>query len=106
MSWVTDNRLHREDVVTCTSPHLDLYCEDCDARRMSRASLGTVEDLHHQGRLTQDDLEAYMHVWARYSPHGGQSVWRTVPEDGNVRRIARKLIMFRDWEVPADLEDR
>jgi hypothetical protein len=108
MSWVTENKLHREDTVTCTSgaTHRELYCEDCDARRMSRATLAAVEGLYRQGRLTQEDFEAYAYVWALLSPHGGQAGWRSTPEDAVVRRIARKLFRLRGLEVPAELEDR
>src|SRR5690606_41964882 len=37
-----------------TNFHFEGKCESCDAHRMSRLTLGGVEDRYYSGRLTQD----------------------------------------------------
>lgn len=103
--------LHTEEQTTCPIVdargdwHFELRCEDCDIRRLSRATLGQVEDRYHVGRITQDQYEAYRHVWARLSPHGGQPARRDTPETPAVRRLVRKLLRARGFAVPAELLD-
>ena len=105
MSWVTEHRHHRDEADPCTARdrddiHLTLKCEDCDVFRMSRMTLEQVTSMSHQGRITQDDLEAYDYVWTLLSPYRGTPA---APEQSDVRRIARKLLRSRSFEVPADL---
>jgi hypothetical protein len=108
MSWVTENRKHRDESDPCPivadldNYHFELRCEDCDVSRMSRLSLVQVEDLHYQGRLTQDDFEAYGYVHALLSPYSGAPTVPTIPA---VRRIARKLLAARSFDVPSELAD-
>lgn len=89
--------LHTADTMTCPivdepgNYHLEMRCEDCDAARLARLPLGKVEDLYHEGRITQDEYEAYMHVWAVLSPSGSMPGWREAPKLEAVARIARKL---------------
>lgn len=108
MSWVTDNRKHRDESNPCTTRnesgnfHFELKCEDCDVQRMSRASLNKVDDLYRQGRVTQDDFEAFGYVFALLSPYQANPA---EPTDTHVRRIARKLLVARSFDVPAALLD-
>ena len=108
MSWVTDNRKHRDEANPCTTRnepgnyHFELKCEDCDVWRMSRSSLDQVDDLYRQGRVTQDDFEAFSYVFTLLSPYQGTP---PVPTDADVRRIARKLLVVRSFDVPAELLD-
>lgn len=100
--------LHSEEETTCrgfetSEVHLERLCEDCDVVRMSRCSLGEIEDRYHVGRISQDQYEAYSYAWALLSPTGSRPEWRTTPEDPTVRRIARKLIRVKGFEVPAEL---
>lgn len=108
MSWVTENRKHRDESDPCTildtqsNGHFELRCEDCDVWRMSRASMDQVEDWYRVGRVTQDDFEAFSYVFALMSPYRGAPV---APTDTAVRRIARKLLAARSFDVPPELLD-
>ncbi|BBC30063.1 hypothetical protein SGFS_013570 [Streptomyces graminofaciens] len=103
--------LHTEELPTCPilgapdNYHFEGHCEDCDIKTLSRLNLGQVEDRYHDGRTGQGQFEAYMHVWATLSPHKGRAEWRETPKDPDVRRIARKLLAARHFEIPADLID-
>ncbi|WP_431977624.1 hypothetical protein [Micromonospora haikouensis] len=103
--------LHTTEQTTCpvlpdpTNYHFEGICEDCDVRTLAGLTLGRAEDRYQTGRLTQAEYEAYMHVWAVFSPHGGQPAWRTTPTDPDVRRIARKLVRAMNLNVPAALAD-
>lgn len=91
---------HDAQEITCplladpTNYHFEMRCEDCDLSRLSVRTLGTVEDLFHQGRITEDEFEAYMHVWAILSPTGSYATWRDVPTLPDVQRMVRKLLIF------------
>lgn len=108
MSSVTDRRKHRDESDPCTTRnepgnyHFELNCEDCDVWRMSRASLDKVDDLYRSGRATQDDFEAFSYVFTLLSPYQGNP---PAPVDLDVRRIARKLLKVRSFDVPAALLD-
>lgn len=103
--------LHTDEQTTCPiveapgDHHFELRCEDCDVARLARATLGQVDDRYRVGRVTQDQYEAYCHVWALLSPHGGQPAWRRTPEIPAVQRIVRKLLRARGLIVPAELFD-
>lgn len=105
---MTVKRLNDREGITCTalpgSRHFELRCEDCDAERMSRASLGQVEGWYHVGRITQDDYEAFCFVFDTLS---GLRANPVRPEFPAVRRIARKLLQFHpeNWPVPILGED-
>jgi len=102
MSWVTDNRHHRDENDPCTSGsvHLTLLCEDCDTRRLSRMTPDRAASLAYQGRITQDDFEAYDYVWTLLSPYRGTPA---APDHPDVRRIARKLLRIRSFDLPVEL---
>lgn len=87
--------------------HFEGRCEDCDVKVMGRLSLGEIEDRHSQGRLSQDQLDAYRWVWALLSPAGSNPHWKNQPyvRDPAVRRIARKLCRVRGFDVPDQLTD-
>lgn len=107
MTWVTDNRLHRDEADPCEASaaqdhHRTLRCEDCDARRMSRMTLDAVDGAYREGLVTQDDFEAYGYVFETLSPYQGTPA---VPDHPDVRRIARKLFRVRAFEVPAALAE-
>ncbi|AZM51836.1 hypothetical protein DMA15_03900 [Streptomyces sp. WAC 01529] len=103
--------LHTDEKPTCPildapdNYHFEGRCEDCDVKTLSRLSLGQVEDRYYAGRTGQDQFEAYVYVWATLSPSGSGGGWRETPTDLNVRRIARKLLRARDFEIPAALEE-
>ena len=100
--------LHSEEEVTCPiidapdNYHFEGRCEDCDVKYMSRCSLGEIEDRYHVGRISQDQYEAYCLAWALLSPTGNPDRV-LIPEIPAVRRIARKLIRAKGFEVPAEL---
>lgn len=106
MTYVTNSRQHRDEQHRCPivdAPdnfHFELKCEDCDVKRMSRLSLDKVDDLYRQGRITQDDFEAFTYVFTLLSPYRDRP---PTPADPDVRRIARKLLAARSFDVPADL---
>lgn len=108
MAGVTDSRKHRDESDRCSIMsgsgdfHFELKCEDCDVKRMSRLSMDKVDDLYRQGRITQDDFEAYGYAFALLSPYQGAPV---EPTDPHVRRIARKLLVAGSFDVPAALLD-
>lgn len=101
--------LHSEEEITCPiiagadNYHFEGHCEDCDAKYLSRCSLGEIEDRYHVGRISQDQFEAYSYLWALLSPTGSRPEWRATPEDQTVRRIARKLLRVRGFDIPAEL---
>ncbi|MFJ8594813.1 hypothetical protein [Streptomyces sp. NPDC093598] len=103
--------LHTDELITCPifaepgNLHFEVHCEDCDARRLARLNLGQVEGRYQQGRFTQEAFEAYMFVWATLSPARSRAEWRELPQDADVRRIARKLLVIRNFAVPAELVD-
>jgi len=105
MSWVTENRHHRDEADPCTARdrddiHLTLKCEDCDVFRMSRLTMADAEARYHVGWITQEDYEAFSYVFTLRSPYQGVP---EAPHCPDVRRIARKLLRSRSFEVPADL---
>ncbi|OQQ13041.1 hypothetical protein B0675_40195 [Streptomyces sp. M41(2017)] len=83
--------------------HFERLCEDCDVKTLSRLNLGQVEDRYQVGRIWQNQFEAYMYVWALLSPAGSRPQWRETPTSPDVRRIARKLLTLRGFDVPAAL---
>jgi hypothetical protein len=87
--------------------HFEMRCEDCDVNRLSRKTLGAVEDLFQQGRVTRNQLDAYQWAWALLSPTGSNPHWAHQPyvTDPDVRRIARKLLTIRGLAVPDELSD-
>ncbi|MFF2184623.1 hypothetical protein [Streptomyces sp. NPDC058155] len=101
--------LNTNEEITCEvlyepgNYHFERRCEDCDAKYMSRMTLGQIEDRYLTGRISQDQFEAYMYIWATFSPNGSHPEWKATPSDAPVRRIARKLIKVRGFEIPAAL---
>ena len=95
---MTVKRANEMEGITCPlvvesgNYHFELVCEDCDAERMSRASLGQVEGWYHVGRITQDDYEAFCFVFDTLSGLRANPVRPEIPA---VRRIARKLLQLR-----------
>ena len=93
---------NRGEELVCDTVHLDSYCDDCDVRRMSRLTLGQVEDQYHAARVDQDQYEAYAYVWTALSTsRTGHIPAPTIPA---VRRIARKLFAAKGFEIPTDLK--
>lgn len=43
-------------------------CDECDAHYLAGATLGTVEEWHRTGQISQPKYEAYLHLWAELSP--------------------------------------
>jgi hypothetical protein len=78
--------------------HFTGYCEDCDAYFLSRLTFGQVEIRYHDGRVSQDQFEAYMHCWAtgafRYSNLGVG--WTDPPADPIVVRIVARIRRYTD----------
>jgi hypothetical protein len=109
MTWVTENRKHQLVADRCPivdaadNYHFELKCEDCDVKRMSTMSLDRVDELYREGRVTQDDFEAYLFVWTALSPYRPDVP--VAPLDPHVRRIARKLLIIRGFDVPASIND-
>ncbi|MET7867945.1 hypothetical protein [Micromonospora taraxaci] len=101
--------LHTDEWATCTvltepgNYHLEGRCEDCGVATLARLNLGEVEDRYHVGRVTQEQYEAYCHLWATLSPTGSRPEWRDVPQDPTVLRIARKLCRAKGLTAPAHL---
>lgn len=100
---------HASDEITCPilderdNYHFEMRCEDCDVQRLSRMNLGDVEDRYRTGRITQDEYEAYCYVWALLSPTGNPDRV-PAPEIPAVRRIARKLLRARGFDIPTETE--
>ena len=85
-----------------TNFHFEGKCESCDAHRMSRLTLGGVEDRYYSGRLTQTQYEAYTWAFDYLSPYRNNPAR---PFNPAVRRIARALFRFRERDVPAVIQD-
>lgn len=108
---MTVTMLHTDETKTCPivdepgDYHFEMRCEDCDVAQLVRLNLGQVEDRYHVGRITQDEFEAYMYVWATLSPSGSRPEWRTAPERPDVRRITRKLLRAKGRVLPAELAE-
>ncbi|MFD5308330.1 hypothetical protein [Streptomyces ardesiacus] len=81
--------------------HFEGKCTSCDAHTLSRLTLGQVEDRYYQGRVSQDQFEAYMWAFDYLSAYRNNPVRSDIPE---VRRIARALFRFRAFEIPAGIE--
>lgn len=98
--WVLDHRRnnHSAALVCTVIVHRELRCEDCDVLRMRRSTLESVGELRREGRITQEDYEAFEWLHWQLSPYRGE---RPAPADENVRRIIGKLIQARP-----DLADR
>lgn len=102
---------HTAEAITCPAfgeldnRHLAGYCEDCDMKTLSLLSRGQAEEHYQAGRVGQDQFEAYMFVWAAFSPSRSGGAWGVLPTDTTVRRIARKLIRTRALGMPAELLD-
>lgn len=68
--------------------HFEGRCDDCDARRISRLTLGQVEDQYRVGRVSQDQFEGYLYA-RDLLRFGGAAQATVIPA---VMRFARKLI--------------
>lgn len=85
------------DQITCDlveqsdNYHFLMHCEDCDAAVLARRSLADIESWYQQGMITQVEFEAYVYVWATFSPHGAKPEWAITPFDNDVLRVARKI---------------
>lgn len=73
--------------------HFEGRCEDCDALYLSKMTANDVEHRYYTGRVSQDQFEAYMHVWATSATRYGTDarLWATVPTDPEVIRIATAI---------------
>lgn len=82
--------------------HFEGRCEDCDVKVMSRLSLEDAEYRFSTGRLSRNQLDAYRWVWALLSPTDSNPHWKNQPyvTDPDVRRIARKLVTIRGFDMP------
>lgn len=102
--------MHTDEAATCpilnerNNFHFEMRCEDCDVKRLARMTYNEVRALHHQGRVTQDEFEGYCLAWDLLSPYRyPDAVVVISAEPPAVRRIARKLIRAKGFEVPARL---
>ena len=108
MSYTTDHMLYTQEEQACPvadvlgNYHFEGRCEDCDARTLSRLTLGEVEDRYHTGRVTQEQYDAYDYVHSLLS---GIRYTLAVPVEPAARRIARKLLRAHGDAVPAELND-
>lgn len=101
--------LHTAEGVTCPiineqgNYHFQMICEDCDVKyRLANATKGEVHDLYHQGRVTQDEFEAYDLVWDLKYPENDPSQV-LISGFPDVRRIARKIMRLRGFDIPETL---
>lgn len=74
--------------------HLRLSgCDDCNLSELMSKSLGQVDDLYHQGYVSQPMFEAYMHMWAtsatRHSSAGAG--WTDEPTDPEVIELVLRF---------------
>lgn len=67
------------------------HCIDCNAFRMSKMNVDTVESWYRSGHFSQDEYEAFMHAWAtsayRYTAGG----WAVPPTDLKVVEIVAAI---------------
>ena len=59
-------------MTTETSP-LDVKRHTFTSRQLSLMTFDSVDNWYRQGCVTQDEFEAYMHVWATWPAHEGYS---------------------------------
>lgn len=114
--------LHTEDEITCPlilqpalvpgstwqfNRHLELKCEDCEARRLMFTTLEAVGDMYNYGRVTQACYEAYTFVWAKGAPRFS-NLGGSLPDFEDARRIARKMwrLRFPARDLPEGLAER
>jgi hypothetical protein len=99
--------INTQEEITCRTPHLEGYCEDCDARYLSRLNLAQIEDRFSQGRVSRNQLDAYRWVWALLSPAGSNPHWKNQPyvTDPDVRRTARKFLRVKGFAIPRQLRE-
>lgn len=93
------------DEITCAlvektdDYHFAMLCEDCDALTLSRITLRQAEQRYREGLITQVEFEAYMYVWATFSPHGAKPEWTVTPFDSDVLRVAKKIASLLGKEL-------
>ncbi len=64
-------------------------CEECDVHYMSHMSLEKAENWYRQGVLSQDQMEAFLYVWATSAYRYGTYPlsWSQAPENPDVLRL-------------------
>ncbi|MYY03110.1 MULTISPECIES: hypothetical protein [unclassified Streptomyces] len=76
------------------------HCVDCNAFRMAKMNVDTVESWYRSGHFSQDEYEAFMHAWAtdayRYTA-GGHAV---IPTDPKVVMIVAAIRRHADITAP------
>lgn len=78
-----------------TNHFLSARCVECTGGLLSGWSLGKVEDQYHQGPVSQDAYEAYMHVWhvMQYAgyPCPKPGTWTEVPTNPRVLELVAAI---------------
>lgn len=71
-------------------------CDECDAHYLLGKTLGAVENWYHRGMISQDQYEAYCHVWATSAYRlGDYRSWQqepTIPEVIRIVALMREII--------------
>ncbi|MER5501321.1 hypothetical protein ABT096_29530 [Streptomyces sp. NPDC002561] len=81
--------------------HFEGRCADCDALYLSKMSRDDVEYRYQTGRVSQDQFEAYMHVWATSAIRHSAREWEVVPTDPEVLAIVAAI--RRHAGIPAPM---
>jgi hypothetical protein len=83
-------------------------CGECDIHYMAGMTLDEAEYRFQTGDLSEDQREAFRHVWATGAPRFGSRYgdWTRVPDSPEVRRMVEairevlKAGTFTTWNEP------
>ncbi|MFB7919350.1 hypothetical protein [Streptomyces sp. NPDC056061] len=83
--------------------HFEGRCADCDALYLSKMSRDAVEYRYQTGRVSQDQYEAYMHVWATSAVRHSAGEWVATPTIPEVVKIVAAIRRHAGIPAPAVL---
>jgi hypothetical protein len=67
-------------------------CEECDAWYLSVKPLDEAEEYYRQGMISQDEWEAFAHVWSTAAFHYSDfSRYQAAPESPAALRVTARL---------------
>ncbi|MEU1200175.1 hypothetical protein ABZ446_28675 [Streptomyces sp. NPDC005813] len=80
------------------------HCVECNAFRMSKMNVDTVEQWYRSGHFSQAEYEAYMYAWATSAyRYGATDGWAEEPTDPEVIRIVAAIRRHARLPAPAEL---
>jgi hypothetical protein len=90
----------------CAGVHLiSTRCVRCNAARLAKMTPDAVGWWHRRGHYSQNEFEAYMHVWATSAVRHSAGEWLTAPQGAAVVemvaaiRLAAGLVKRRNFSA-------